>query len=60
MAVNGNVITCDECGRQMSMPMESDFVEKESLENRVRAYAISQGWTSGYGVDFCPAADKVN
>ena len=60
MASNGNVISCDECGRQMSMPMDSGGGGKESLDERVRAFAIGRGWTCGYGVDFCPATDKVN
>jgi hypothetical protein len=57
MAIAGNVISCDECGRQISMPMAREPAGKLSLEERVRTYALSQGWTCAYGVDFCPKAE---
>jgi hypothetical protein len=60
MAIAGNVISCDECGRQMSMPMEREPADKLSLEERVRAYALEQGWTCAYGVDFCPKAEGTD
>jgi hypothetical protein len=60
MAVAGNAISCDECGRQMSMPMQGEAAGPPSLEKRVRAYAIERGWTCAYGVDFCPQADGTD
>jgi hypothetical protein len=57
MAIRGNVIWCDECGCQISMPMEWEG-GKRSLDERVRAFAIGQGWICGNGVDFCPATNK--
>lgn len=59
MAINGNVIRCDECGRQISMPMELDASGKKSLEERVRSFATSQGWTCGNGIDFCPTTPRA-
>ncbi len=59
MTVNGNVIRCDECGRQLSVPMETGAGRKKSFEDRVRAFAIGQGWTCGYGVDFCPGVSGI-
>jgi hypothetical protein len=46
MAIKGNVITCDECGRQISMPMESGAEGKQSLDQRVRDHVIQEGWTT--------------
>jgi hypothetical protein len=60
VGIAGNVISCDECGRQMSMPMERDPATKDSLEARVRAYAVEQGWTCAYGLDFCPRAEATD
>jgi hypothetical protein len=45
MAIKGNVISCDECGRQFSMPMEPGFEGKQSLDARVRVHAAQEGWT---------------
>ena len=54
MTIAGNVISCDECGRQMSLSTEPQPTGKQSLDERVRAYALEQGWTSVDGHDFCP------
>lgn len=54
MTVKGNVISCDECGRQMSMPMEAGAGGKQSLDERVRAHAAEQGWTSTDQGHLCP------
>lgn len=54
MVVKGNVISCDECGRQMSMPMEVEAGGKQSLDERVRAHAIEQGWTNTDQGHVCP------
>jgi hypothetical protein len=39
MAIKGNVISCDECGRQISMPMDLEPGGKQSLDERVRTNA---------------------
>jgi hypothetical protein len=54
VTIRGNVISCDECGRQISMPMELEPGGKRSLDERVRDYAAQEGWTyTGQG-HFCP------
>jgi hypothetical protein len=52
--VKGNVIFCDECKRQMSMPMEIGAGGKQSLDERVRAWAAVGGWAFAEGKDYCP------
>lgn len=59
MSIAGNVITCDECGHRMSMPTEPDGAD-ESRDATVRAFAISRGWTCGYGLDLCPGPSESN
>jgi len=54
MAIKGNVILCEECGRQISMPMELEPGGKQSLDERVRAYAIEKGWISTDRRHICP------
>lgn len=54
MAIKGNVILCDECGRQISMPMELVPGGKQSLDERVRAYAIEKGWIYTDQRHICP------
>ena len=54
MSIAGNVIACDECGCQPGVPMDPDDDGKTSLEEKVRAFAISYGWTCGYAGDYCP------
>jgi hypothetical protein len=53
VAIAGNVTTCDDCGRQLSMPMEPDG-SKESLDERVRSFAVEVGWRHTDHGDFCP------
>jgi hypothetical protein len=53
VTIKGNVISCDECGRQISAPMEPDG-GKQSLDELVRAYAANQGWTLTDEADICP------
>ena len=54
MTIKGNVISCDECGRQISMPMELESGGKQSLDERVRDYAAQEGWTYTDQGHFCP------
>jgi hypothetical protein len=55
MTVEGNVISCDDCVRQISMPMESKPTGKQSLDERVRGYAINhEGWRHTADGDICP------
>jgi hypothetical protein len=55
MTVKGNVISCDECGRQISMPMELGAGSKRSLDERVRTWAANEaGWGHTGRGDFCP------
>jgi hypothetical protein len=42
MTVEGNVISCDECGRQISMPMELEPEGKQSLDERVRVHSAHE------------------
>jgi hypothetical protein len=53
MTIKGNVISCEECGRQMSVPMEPDS-SKESLEDRARRFAADEGWGHTNREDYCP------
>ena len=43
MAVKGNVISCDECGRQVSMPMELEPDGKRSLGGVAQTERVGQG-----------------
>jgi hypothetical protein len=55
VTVNGNVMVCDECRRQVSMPMERESGAKQSLNERVRFYAVTElGWRHTENGDFCP------
>jgi hypothetical protein len=54
MTVKGNVISCDECGRQISMPMESESGGKQSLDERAREHATREGWKQTDGTHLCP------
>ena len=53
MTVKGNVMLCDTCGRQVSMPMERGVGHKQSLDERVRSYAEEQGWEHTEQGDRC-------
>jgi hypothetical protein len=53
MTIKGNVISCEECGRQMSVPMEPDS-SKESIEDRARRFAADEGWGHTNREDYCP------
>jgi hypothetical protein len=54
MTIKGNVMLCDVCGRQVSMPMERGVGHKQSLDERVRSYAQEQGWQHTEQADRCP------
>jgi hypothetical protein len=54
MTIKGNVLVCDECGRQVSMPMERDAGAKQSLDERVRVHAEELGWQHAGQQDLCP------
>jgi hypothetical protein len=54
MTIKGNVMVCDECGRQISMPMERDAGARQSLNERVRAHAEALGWRHAGQRDSCP------
>jgi hypothetical protein len=54
VTVKGNVMLCDACGRQVSMPMERGAGHKQSLNERVRTYAEEQGWKHAEQGDLCP------
>jgi hypothetical protein len=55
MTIKGNVMVCDECRRQVSMPMERESAAKQSLNERVRSYAVAElGWRHTENGDFCP------
>jgi hypothetical protein len=54
MAIKGNVISCDECGRQISMPMEPEPGGKQSLDERVRVQATQEGWVYTDQRHICP------
>jgi hypothetical protein len=54
MTVRGNVMVCDECGRQLSVPMERDAGGKQSLDEHVRSYVQELGWRHTEDGDFCP------
>ena len=54
MAIKGNVISCDECGRQISMPMELEPDGKRSLDERVRVHSAQEGWTHADQRHLCP------
>jgi hypothetical protein len=54
MTIKGNVLVCDECGRQVSMPMQRDAGAKESLDARVRVHAVELGWQHAGQLDSCP------
>jgi hypothetical protein len=54
VTIKGNVVRCDACGRQVSMPMERGARHKRSLDERVRSYALEQGWQHTEQVDLCP------
>jgi hypothetical protein len=54
VTVEGNVIRCDECGLQVSMAMRSIPVPpKVSLTERVRSFAVAEGWSCTDGRDTC-------
>jgi hypothetical protein len=58
MTTKGNVISCDDCGRQLSLPMgEANLVGKQSLDQRVRDYALQEGWTVTDQGHLCPDHD---
>jgi hypothetical protein len=54
VTIKGNVISCDECGRQISMPMEPEPGGKQSLDERVRVDAAQEGWTYTDQRHVCP------
>jgi hypothetical protein len=54
MTIKGNVLVCDECGRQVSMPMQRGAGAKQSLDARVRVHAEERGWQHAGQLDFCP------
>jgi len=54
MAIKGNVMVCDACGRQISMPMDQGGGSKQSLTARVRSFAEEQGWQHTEQRDLCP------
>jgi hypothetical protein len=54
MTIRGNVMVCDECGRQVSMPMLGTAGAKQSLNERVRSYTEALGWRRTVQRDLCP------
>jgi hypothetical protein len=55
MTIEGNVISCDACGRQIGMPMEAEPPGKQSLDERVREWAIKhEGWSHTDQGELCP------
>jgi hypothetical protein len=54
VTIRGNVMVCDECGRQVSMPMGQKDGGKQSLDERVRSYAAELSWRRFEGEDSCP------
>jgi hypothetical protein len=54
MTIRGNVMVCDQCGRQVSMRMEGTAGAKQSLNERVRSYAEALGWHKAGQRDLCP------
>jgi hypothetical protein len=58
MTTKGNVISCDNCGRQLSLPMaETNLQGKQSLDQRVRDYALQEGWKVTGDGHLCPDHD---
>jgi hypothetical protein len=45
MGVAGNVVTCDKCGRQWSIPLDVDDGKNGSRDEQVREIAETLGWT---------------
>jgi hypothetical protein len=58
MTIKGNVMVCNACGRQVSMPMEHRTRHKQSLDEQVRSYALEQGWELTQEADTCPEDRK--
>jgi hypothetical protein len=54
MDIKGNVISCDECGRQISTTMVLESAGKQSLDERVRAHATEKRWTYSDQWHICP------
>jgi hypothetical protein len=55
VSVHGNVMVCDNCGRQVSMPMEQGSSHKQTLTARVREHFITRdGWQQTEQGVFCP------
>ena len=54
VTIKGNVMVCDACGRQVSMPMDQGGGSKQSLDARVRSYAQELGWMHTEQTDLCP------
>jgi hypothetical protein len=56
MTIEGNVISCDACGRQVSMPMKSQHSKgTQSLDAQVCKWAVGEkGWNRNNQGDFCP------
>jgi hypothetical protein len=59
MAIKGNVVSCDECGRQISMPMELERGGKQSLDERVRIHAAQEGWAYTDQRHICPDCNSA-
>jgi hypothetical protein len=58
MTTKGNVISCDNCGRQLSLPTgEANLQGKQSLDQSVRDYALGEGWKLTDQSHLCPDHD---
>jgi hypothetical protein len=54
VAVKANVVSCDSCGQQLSMPIALKHAGRRDLEEGARAHAAGWGWECALGGDFCP------
>jgi uncharacterized protein CbrC (UPF0167 family) len=55
MTIKGNVVTCDECGRQIGVPMEAKTGGQRPLDQRVCDWAVGDaGGAHTYQGDLCP------
>jgi hypothetical protein len=52
--VKANVVLCDSCGQQLSMPVALKHAGRRDLEDGARAHAAGWGWECSAGGDFCP------
>ena len=51
MAINGEAITCDKCGKTITIPSPHGTATAKAL----RETAQNQGWTAWEGRDLCKA-----